>query len=191
VPGDIVSLDIHFGGRGTWLPALDLYAWWVNIKALTEKGAIVVMAAGNGGNFIGAGSRRMRDYGDSGGILIGCCYNYDGSRLSYSNYGHRFNLLNSWGNAVVTTGYGDLQRRPGNNRNYAEHYGGTSSATPLCAAAMALIQSYAIEKHGVFLNAREMTDLITRTGYVEGLKEGIGHRPNVDKAIEQLANQLG
>ena len=190
-PGDIVSLDIHFGGNGTWVPALAIYSWWVNIKALTEKGVIVIMAAGNGGNFIGRGSRRMREHGESGGILVGAGYSYNGTRLGFSNHGHRANLMNSWGDNVASTGYGNLQSRPGNNRNYTSNYAGTSSATPLTAGALALIQAYAITSHGVYLNAREMTDLITRTGSTEGLAEGIGHRPNVDKAIEQLAIQLG
>lgn len=188
--GDIVSLDIHFGGRGSWLPALAIYSWWVNIRALTAKGVIVIMAAGNGGNFIGPSSGRMRDHGESGGILVGAGYSYNGTRLGFSNHGHRANLINSWGDNVASTGYGNLQSRPGNNRNYTSDYAGTSSATPLCAGALALIQAYAITTHGVFLNAREMTDLIARTGSTEGLAEGIGHRPNVDKAIAQLANQL-
>jgi len=190
-PGDIVGLDIHFGRPGTYAPAIVFYNWWRAIRTMTNKGAIVVMAAGNGGNFIGRGSNRFPDHGDSGGILAGACSSFDGKRLNFSNHGHRASLFNAWGNGVATTGYGDMQRHAGNNRNYTGFYGGTSSATPLCVGALALIQSYAIEKHGVFLNAREMTDLVTRTGYGEGLGEGIGYRPNVDKAIEHLANQLG
>ncbi|WP_273802785.1 S8 family serine peptidase, partial [Proteus vulgaris] len=62
----------------------------------------------------------------------------------FSNYNREIAFINSWGDwSVTTTGYGSLQKLPGDNRNYSRDYSGTSSATPLCSGALALIQDHA------------------------------------------------
>jgi subtilisin family serine protease len=120
-------------------------------------------------------------------MLVGACYHNNGHRAYFSNYNHTTSMINSWGDwQVVTTGYGTLQKLPGNDRNYTKDFSGTSSATPLCSGALALIQSYAKRHYGVFLNAFEMRELIAKTGYSDGKEEGIGYRPNVLAATEFL-----
>lgn len=181
-PGDIVSIDMQAYFYNELAPIISIKSWWDTIKNLTQKQVIVIMAAGNGGNNVGNLSF-CPDYGDCGGILVGACNPPDGHRASFSNYGHRDSLINSWGWDVVTTGYSSLQKRPGNNRNYSKTYSGTSSATPLCSGALALLQSHA-KKRGFLLTPQSMRALLKRSNYIEGLKDGIGRRPNVGQLVK-------
>ena len=184
--GDIVSLDIQLSVRRGLVPVIDSRHWWQKINAIVNKGAVVILAAGNGGLDLSRSSGALNDYGDSGSILVGACHHSSGTRVGFSNYNHTTSLINSWGDwSVASTGYGDLQNL-GDERSYTKNYAGTSSATPLCAGALALIQSYAIQYRGIYLNSRQMRDLIIRTGYREGTGSGIGYRPNVDAAIASL-----
>lgn len=187
MPGDIVSLDIQLRRDGKLLPVLDNRAWWDMINALTKSGVVVIMAAGNGGLDIGNASGNMNQYGDSGATVVGACYHSSGRKIYFSNFNHSTSLINSWGDwSVVTTGYGSLQRKEGNNRNYSNNYSGTSSATPLCAGACALIQSYAISNFGICLDSYEMRKLIYETGSSEGEQDKIGKRPDVAAALAYL-----
>lgn len=183
--GDIVSLDIQFLVNGQYLPATAILSWWEKIKIIINKGAIVILAAGNGGLDLSQ-SDIMVNYGDNGSILVGACYHKTGKRASFSNYNQDNSLLNSWGDwSVTTTGYGALQKLPGNERNYTNNYSGTSSATPLCSGALALIQDYAM-KHHLILSAWSMRDIIKKSNYTEGVVDGIGYRPNVDYLLYQI-----
>ncbi|MGI2298912.1 S8 family serine peptidase [Candidatus Cardinium hertigii] len=191
VPGDIVSLDLEFVYKGKHLPVINSKPWWNKISSLTKKGVVVILAAGNGGLDLSIESGNMNQFGDSGSFLVGACNHNNGIKCRFSNHNHETSLINSWGNGhVVTTGYSSLQKKPGNNRNYSKDFSGTSSATPLCAGALALIQSYAINNFGVYLNAYEMRRLIMHTGYSEGADHNIGHRPNVEAAINALKTQF-
>ncbi|EJF78584.1 hypothetical protein MCO_00611 [Bartonella sp. DB5-6] len=181
-PGDIVSLDIQAYFNGELAPMISIKSWWDAIRNLTQKQVIIIMAAGNGGHNVGNLSF-CPDYGDCGGILVGACNPPDGLRASFSNYGHRDSLINSWGWDVVTTGYGSLQKRFGHNRNYTNNYGGTSSATPLCCGALALLQSHA-KKRGFLLTPKSMRALLEQSNYTEGVKDGIGRRPNVGQLVK-------
>ncbi|WP_213875750.1 S8 family serine peptidase [Pseudomonas sp. dw_358] len=192
MPGDIVSLDIQFTSGGSRLPAIDSRGWWDQIHALTQQGVVVIMAAANGGLDLSVEAGHMNQFGDSGGILIGSCSHRSGRKHGSSNYNHPTSWINSWGDSsVVTTGYGSLQRTPGTDRNYSRDYSGTSSATPLCAGALALIQSHSIETYGIYLNAFGLRTLIQMTGEAEGVAEKIGHRPNVFAAMSMLATWFG
>ncbi|RXN71302.1 peptidase [Providencia rettgeri] len=184
-PGDIVSLDIQFKINEKLLPATAIRSWWERIKIMVDKGAVVILAAGNGGldlNLPGV----MADYGDSGSMLVGACNHLSGTRAYFSNYNQKTSLINSWGDwSVTTTGYSSLQKLPGNNRNYSKDYSGTSSATPLCSGALALIQDYA--KHNeIVLSAWGMREIIKKSTYTEGVDYGIGYRPNVDDLLAEI-----
>ncbi|MBO1916405.1 S8 family serine peptidase [Providencia rettgeri] len=76
-------------------------------------------------------------------------------------------------------------KTPGNERNYTDRYSGTSSATPLCSGALALIQSYA-KQHQIILSAWGMRELIRKSTYTEGVNDGIGYRPNVNQLLTKL-----
>jgi len=186
--GDIVSLDIQMQTGVGYLPVIGFRSWWDAIKNLTEKKVIVILAAGNGGLDVGD-TAICPDFGDCGGMLVGACYPADGRKYGFSNFGHYASLINSWGGEVATTGYGDLQTLPGNNRNYTAKYGGTSSATPLCAGALALIQSYA-KQQGILLSPETMKAILARSDNNEGLADKVGKRPNVNLAMTHVDERM-
>ncbi|WP_353243773.1 S8 family serine peptidase [Providencia sp.] len=182
-PGDIVSLDVQFSVAGKLLPATAIRGWWERIKIIVDKGATVILAAGNGGLDLSQPDV-MQDFGDSGGILVGACNHHNGARAYFSNYNRDVAFVNSWGDwSVTTTGYSSLQKLPGNNRNYSRDYSGTSSATPLCSGALALIQDHA-KKQGAILSPWQMRTVICASDYAEGVAHGIGYRPNVDYLLD-------
>ncbi|RFT09876.1 peptidase [Providencia rettgeri] len=184
-PGDIVSLDIQFSFGEKLLPATAVRNWWERIKIMVDKGATVILAAGNGGLDLSEPGV-MTDFGDNGSMLVGACNNQTGSRAYFSNYNQKSSLINSWGDwSVTTTGYGSLQKYPGNERNYTKDYSGTSSATPLCAGALALLQGYA-KQHQIILSAWGMRELIRKSTYTEGVNDGIGYRPNVNDLLKEI-----
>ncbi|MFK0268815.1 S8 family serine peptidase [Pseudomonas asiatica] len=170
------------------LPVIGFRSWWDAILNLTEKKVIVILAAGNGGLDVG-NTAICPDFGDCGGLLVGACYPTDGRKYGFSNFGHYASLINSWGGEVTTTGSGDLQTLPGNNRNYTAKYHGTSSATPLCAGALALIQSYA-KQQGTLLSPAAMKAILALSDNNEGLPDKVGKRPNVKLAMTQVDEML-
>lgn len=187
-PGDIVSLDIQWTINNVLVPAIAIKSWWDKIYNLTEKGAIVIMAAGNSGVDL-SNTSICPDYGDSGAMLVGACNSSTGRKLSFSNYGHYSSLINSWGENVATTGYGTSQNLPGHNRDYTNTYWGTSSATPLCSGALALLQCYA-KMHGLVLTAESMKQLLNESDYTEGVDDLIGKRPNVEQLFTCIENMF-
>lgn len=191
IPGDIVSLDVHLRVGADYFPVIHSRSWWDKIYALTQKGVVVIMAAGNGGADLSPEAGKMSQYGKSGGYLIGSCNNHDGRRYSSSNYNHQTSLLNSWGNmSIATTGYGYLNGPTSDeNRKYTGSFGGTSGATPLVCGVLALIQSYAIAHYGIYLNSDEIVKLVAETGITDAVEDRIGSRPDVDAALRRLQEE--
>ncbi|KPZ10548.1 Uncharacterized protein ALO40_00057 [Pseudomonas syringae pv. viburni] len=183
-PGDIISLDIQWLVNGVHVPAIAIKSWWDTIYNLTEKGAIVIVAAGNSGVDL-SDTSICPDFGDSGAMVVGACASSTGRRRSSSNYGHHSSLINSWGEHVTTTGYGALQNLPGHDRDYTDSFNGTSSATPLCSGALALLQCYA-KKQGFVLTAASMKQLLSKSDYTEGIYDLIGRRPNVTQLFTHI-----
>ncbi|HDS1734243.1 S8 family serine peptidase [Pseudomonas sp. BP8] len=210
--GDIVAINrqtANINVLGTFLPTVHQQAWWDAIQALTQRGAVVVAAACNGtgvsdpkvGTHRGYGvdlshCSFFEDHGDAGAILIGACQSWDGKPHQYSNHSYRYRMLNAWGDSVVTLGYGALQHKPDHVRDYTDNYAGTSSATPLVAGALSLIQSYAMEQHHVYLNANQLHLLVMQSGYQDATLPDtqvlpMGNRPNVHAAMVLLDQILG
>lgn len=185
--GDIVGLNIHIQISGRWLPMTVLYSWWTKLRFLAlEKGVLVCLAAGNGGfNLTELEDQGLiENHGDCGAYLAGACSSKTGDRLGFSNHARDQVLCNSWGEHVATTGYGALYYPDSNNnRSYTGRYSGTSSATPLCVGAIALMQSYSLKKYGVDL-VEYLPVILIATGDAEGGVQGIGSRPNVAKALD-------
>ncbi|MFG0634697.1 S8 family serine peptidase [Pseudomonas sp. xss_2] len=212
-PGDIVTINrqsAHGDVLWTFLPSIHERAWWEATKALTERGAVVIFAAANGSTKTNASKgttanygvdlsqwRFFNDYGEADAILIGACQSWDGKPHQYSNYAYRGRMLNSWGDSVATlSGGGELQNKSAPDRVYTDNYGGTSSATPLVAGALSLIQSYAIEQHHIYLNADQMHLLVMATGYLDATLPHsqvlpMGRRPNVHAALQLLDRIVG
>ncbi|WP_434524475.1 S8 family peptidase [Photorhabdus asymbiotica] len=188
LPGDIISLNIQTVANNRYYPFTYLASNWQKIKSCADAGAIIIFASGNSGINL-AYDFTFPNYGDPGGIMIGACTSINGHRLGFSNH-NLHTSLNSWGENVTTTGYSNLQRLPGNNRNYTRSYNGTSSATPLVSGALALIQSYAKSKYHKYFNCSQIATLVKSSGFSLGELQGIGSRPNVANAFKLIDRLL-
>jgi hypothetical protein len=176
-PGDIILIELHYPGprfnfdspqgqRG-YIPA----EWWPDnlaaIRYATQKGVIVVEAAGNGaedlddplydrnppapnGPFPPSWSNPFRrGTSDSGAILVGAGapppgthgndWGPDRSRLDFSNFGSMLDVQ-GWGREVTTCGYGDLQGGDNEDLWYTDQFSGTSSASPIIVGVLGSLQ---------------------------------------------------
>jgi Subtilase family/Fibronectin type III domain len=187
--GDVVLLEMQAGINGAdYGPAELDPAVWLVVKSGVDAGVIVVAAAGNGAqNLDSAFYDEYRSRGDSGAIIVGAgSANTAHQPLSFSTYGNRVNVQ-GWGESVVTTGYGDLAQVGGDvNQSYTSGFNGTSSASPIVAASVASIQSYAATSLGRRLTPLEMRTLLIETGTPQGSGVHIGPLPNVAAAIQRL-----
>ena len=210
-PGDIVAVNrqtANIDAMVAFLPSLHDKTWWAVSRTLTERGAVVLNAACNGAykSDHSAGTsahygidlanwRYFDDHGDADAILVGACHSWDGKPHQYSNYNYRYRMLNAWGDSVATLSYGVLQDKDGHDRDYTDNYAGTSSATPMVTGALALIQSYAMEQHHLYLNADQMHLLVMQSGYKDATlphadRLPMGARPNVLGALVLLDRLL-
>lgn len=158
------------------------------VSAATAKGIIVVAAAGNGdvnldrGTCQGAFDRAKRD---SQAIIVGAGSSSDRARLNFSSYGSRVDVQ-GWGENVTTAGYGDAFN-PTNDvrRTYTKAFSGTSSATPIVAGTVLIIQSVRKACGLPPATPLEMRDLLRRTGLAQGVPRSkpIGPLPNLEAAL--------
>lgn len=186
-PGDVVMLEMQAIGRpgGDYGPAeLDPAVYEV-VRAATDAGVIVVAAAGNGAQDLDDGwyTENYLAWGDSGAILVGAgSANRDHDTLWFSTYGSRVNLQ-GWGEGVFTTGYGDVELLGGDIDQAYTLFSGTSSATPIVASAVVLVQDYRLQKGLAPLDAWGMRELLVETGVPRGDGGEIGPLPDVAAAI--------
>jgi len=176
--------------------------WWgsysTNPQTLNPVYAAIVNAVSNGIHVVEAGGNGNVDtdnltwYGDSGAIIVGAGGAYavgwwpEGNleRLPYSSYGSRFNLQ-GWGEDVVTTGYSDLYNSEGVNYWYTNTFGGTSSASPIVAGAVAVIEGVRLARGWPPLSPAAMRSLLVTTGTPQnfGPAGNIGPRPDLAQAL--------
>jgi len=187
--GDIVVLEMQaLGAGGGYAPAEVSPAVWTVVKTGTDAGVIVVAAAGNGNqNLDSAAYADYMGWGDSGAIIVGAGGpNTFHSKLAFSTYGSRVNLQ-GWGQGVMTTGYGAFSTIGGDpNQTYTASFNGTSSATPMVAAAAAAVQGVHRGIHGTNLSPAEMRELLIATGLPQGSGGHIGPFPDVFAAISAI-----
>jgi serine protease len=215
-PGDVILLELQRGGpngpctNDTFPPQIGcvpeefVQASYDAIVAATAAGIIVVAAAGNGRQDLDApeyddtfGSRP-----DSGAIIVGAggpdleaggapnCFAGapPRGRLDFSNFGSRVNLQ-GWGLCVTTTGYGNLQGSSDSDDAYTATFDGTSSASPIVAAAAAILSSVAIEQGNPNgLSSTEARAILIATGTAQdtsgaALEGHIGPLPNLAAAL--------
>jgi subtilisin family serine protease len=193
--GDVLLIELQgTGPRGRYVPVEywdDIYA---AIRAATDRGVVVIEAAGNGAEDLDRKEYRgklSRSGRDSGAIVVGAGAPpregfVDRSRLDFSNYGSRVDVQ-GWGRKVATLDYGDLQACDdrARDRHYTGEFSGTSSASPIVAGAAILLE----DANGRALMPRAVRDALTSTGTAQtgDLREHIGPRPDL-RAL--LAPQL-
>jgi subtilisin family serine protease len=201
-PGDVLLIELQGGGpRGRYLPVEFWDDNYDAIKVATDRGIIVIEAAGNGGEDLdhpAYKSKFDRWNRDSGAILVGAGGPAregwdDRARLDFSNYGARVDVQ-GWGRKVATLDYGDLQRCDDaegdwryTDRHYTDEFSGTSSASPIVAGSAVLLQSYAKQK-GVTLLPNDVRTILRQTGtpQIGDTSEQIGPRPDLAKALQVL-----
>ncbi len=195
--GDVLLLEVQRGKLPTEIDEADLEA----IQLATALGVIVIEAAGNGNLDLdrcvdprtGRTLRRgAAGFVDSGAILVGASFSaLPHDRAPFSNYGSRVDCY-GWGEAVTSCGYGDLAGQSATDF-YTNTFNGTSSASPIIAAAAALLQCLHLEQAKVPLLPFPMRTLLASrvTGTPQGPNVGghIGVMPNLE-AIVRSALQL-
>ena len=171
--GDIMLLELQ-AIRGTstdGVPVTAFKAIQDVVRAATNKGIIVIAAAGNGeanldkNNNITVANYRKRS--DDKSIVVGASDIFTRSRKDFSTYGKRINVF-SYGERVSTTDFNGYRSFRSSSKTplatYTREYSGTSSASALVAAAAAVIQSYAKNKLKTALSPLEMRRLMVATG---------------------------
>ncbi len=189
--------------------------WWPDhyeaIRYAVRKGILVVEAAGNGHQDLDNPiyEKPLRGFPkswknpfnpanpQSGAVMVGAgapptggdrsYYGTDRSRLSFSNYGRRLDVQ-SWGEAVVTAGYGDLQ---GGDQDswYTKKFSGTSSASPIVTGALAVVQGVLLANRKQQLTPARAIKLLRSTGSPQQsyedrtVSQRIGNRPNLRQLI--------
>lgn len=198
--GDVIMLESQAGGPrwdGSSDEGLVPSEWeplvFDTLRSLAALGIIVVEAAGNGYQDLDDPiyqGRFDRTVNDSGALMAGAGFApgpRSRERMPYSNHGTRVDLQ-GWGERVYTLGYGDLFF-PGmdTRQSYTAEFAGTSSATPLVAGAVLLVQAIQLAGGGQRLTASQMRDLLVQTGTPQAGSAHIGPQPDVTAAVAGLA----
>lgn len=196
-PGDLILIELHApgpnsyegGGQFGYLPM----EFWPDIfdaiRAITDRGIIVVEAAGNGQQdldlplYQGLFDRSIRD---SGAIMVGATAGSALDAAWFTNHGSRVDL-SGWGLNVVTAAYGDLQDGP-ETAWYTQYFSGTSSASPIVTGAAGSLQGMVATAFDLDLDAHLAAHILRTTGTPTSGPELIGPRPDL-VAAWQLASQ--
>ncbi|MDX2115076.1 MAG: S8 family serine peptidase [Planctomycetota bacterium] len=209
-PGDVILvLQQSIGPRYTGSPAgtqvgLLPSEWnlatYDAIVTAVAHGVTVVAAAGNGSQnlddplYASFTHKPFLPQNDSGSILVGAGAPPGGaaaarSRLGTSNFGSTLDLQ-GWGAGVFTTGFGDAYAAEGSNSYYTANFSGTSSAAPMAAAAVALVQSRARAELGGVLSPAQVRSVLRATGSAQPTSDAalrpIGPLPNVEAAVASV-----
>lgn len=192
-PGDVLLIEMqHMDPYGQYGPIENEPSVYDAIRMATQAGIIVVEPAGNGNlsldppNF---GGRFDRSRLDSGAIMVGAGNAWRTRSLSAgSNFGERVDVQGR-GEGVVSAGYGCLFWGGSPERAYTATFGGTSSASPIVAAAAASIQGYLKATGRPVLTPAQMRTLLVSTGTPQTGAEKIGPYPDLRAAVALLDQQ--
>ncbi|MFA7444601.1 MAG: S8 family peptidase [Flavobacteriaceae bacterium] len=193
--GDVVIYEMQTGGAtdeaDNYVPAEFDYVIWDLTKAASDLGIIVVAAAGNGNQNLDAPEyTEYMNRPNSGAIIVGAgTPDTQHSRTWFSTYGSRVNLQ-GWGWNVLSSGYGDYATIGDDFNQRYTLFSGTSSATPIVASCVAVLQSYYHSLTGNYLNSAQLIQVLQDTGISQGWSEdypgNIGPLPNMETAIAYI-----
>ena len=192
--GDVIMYEMQdFGQNDEYVVAEINQVVYDLTAAANANGAIVVAAAGNGSqNLDSAYYTSYMNRGDSGALIVGGgSSNINHTKLYFSTYGARVNVQ-AWGQNVYTTGFmpGLNSFKVGNdfNQSYTPSFNGTSSATPIVASCVAVLQSYHHSLTGNYLTALEMRAILQETGIAQtSVYQGnIGPFPDMQAAMQKI-----
>ncbi len=202
--GDVILLEVHQPGPNTkteadynnqvgYIPAEATPAVWDLTRSLSNQGIIVVAAAGNGNENLDDpiyNNWFSRTAHNSGAIMVGAGAGSKSevprSRMYFSNYGSRVDVQ-AWGEQVTTLGYGDAQNGPV-QKQYTFQFAGTSSASPIVTASVAVVQSYLKSLGKPVMKSAELIALFRQTGTAQAgdAQKAIGPLPNLRSALTSI-----
>lgn len=190
--GDVVIYEMQTGGatneENNFVPAEYSFPIWDLTKAASDLGIIVVAAAGNGDQDLDDPIYvNYMNRGDSGAIIVGAgTPDLQHDRTWFSTYGSRVNVQ-GWGWNVLSTGSGDYAKIGGDFNQQYTMFSGTSSATPIVASCVAVLNSYYHSLTGNYLNSAQLIQILQDTGISQGpsidYPGNIGPLPNMQAAI--------
>lgn len=194
VAGDVIVYEMQaYGQSSNFVPAEFDNIVWDLTKAATDAGIVVVEAAANGNqNLDSAYYASYMARGNSGAIIVGGgTDNLAHNRISYSTYGSRVDVQ-GWANNVRACGTGDLIMIGGDFNQGYTNFSGTSSATPMVASCVVVLQSYYHSLTGLYLTGPQMRQLLQQTGIPQGtgVAGNIGPFPDMQAAILQINQNL-
>ena len=188
-PGDVLLLEMQASGESGYGPAELAASVWTATRTAVDAGIVVVAAAGNGSQDLDSPwyQSSYLSRGDSGAIVVGAgTATTQHDRLGYSTHGARVDLQ-GWGTGVFTAGYGSHTSVGGDrNQSYTASFGGTSSASPIVAAAAVAVQSHALRLWGAPLDPEAVRGLLIATGTPQGSGANIGPLPDLAAALGAL-----
>ncbi|KLA22299.1 S8 family peptidase [Bacillus cereus] len=178
--GDVLLIEesFEYPGYGDKPLPVEVYPSMFNaIRKGTDKGIIIIEAAGNGGNdldeFKDFGGKRIfnrnsPDFKDSGAIIVGASTaRVPHKRLDFSNYGSRIDVY-GWGEYVDTLDTYQNQNSKGDKitdqkvtNRYTTNFRGTSSASPIIAGAAVSIQGIAKAHLGKAYTPEELRAILS------------------------------
>lgn len=198
-PGDVLLIEQQGFRNGTYCPVSAEPDVFDAIAAATAAGIVVVEPGGNGEADLDAPIWEGwfdREIRDSGAIMVGGGAPPDSGVPARSwlgsSYGARVDVQ-GWYEGVATLAndeyggyYADLFFPDGDGRQgYTSFFSGTSSASPMVAAAAVVLQSVAIELWGAPLAPAEVRALLRSTGSPEPKdNEAIGPQPDVRRLLQ-------
>ena len=200
--GDVILIEQQSVGRaGNYVPVEWDPAVYAAIKTAVSQGITVVEAAGNGGEDLDHSFYQTAKPGhtpftaakDSGAIIVGSAnsiwttaprsWNTDSS-----TYGSTVDLQ-GWGMHIIAPGYGNYYDAEGDKLSYTL-FSGTSGASPMVTAAVAIVQANYIAKDSSPASPAQVKQLLQNTGTPQANEgdEHIGPFPNLRGAINQIWN---
>lgn len=188
-PGDYESCSPNCGSR-FFVPMEYWQAEFEAIQVASALGIVVVEPAGNGSQNLDNpiyGNRFNPTIRHSGAIMVGAGSSDTHAPLWFTNFGSRVDLQ-GWGEDVMTLGYGDISANGDDQKQwYTSTFSGTSSAAPIVAGAVAVVQGVLRANGRMPYAHADMRNLLVSTGTPQGSPNtgNIGPLPDLNAAINQ------